>query len=663
MNGVSVSTIWQALEVWQQQGWLRALDINFGRYLQRQLGDSEQSLQVAVLATLVSHKLGQGHPCLKLAELRRNPDAYLHILPEHLRLNPQALDQSLAAFLPDQIFAQQEPMQWLETLQQSVVCKGEQSPLVVVEDAIYLRRMWNYEQGISVDLQRRMTQQVPITAPQVAEHLTALFGPPQAPQVSWQRLACAMAVKSGFSMITGGPGTGKTYTVVRLLALLQALHTGAQPLRIRLAAPTGKAAARMTESIAAERANLPNNYQQLLNTGAATELTAVTLHRLLGSQPGTREFVHHRQHQLAVDVLIVDEASMIDIEMMAAMCAALPSKARLILLGDKDQLASVEAGAVLGQLCAGADAGGYQPATANWLEQATGEAIPANYIATTDTVAPYLQHTVMLRESRRFDAEKGIGKLAFEINQQQTTWLKSWLADPAQATQANPSLANIALLQPQTAVANEFYQFVKAGLQPLQQSLAERPEPSATDIEFAEWAARVLRQLGQFQLLTAVREGEWGMQGLNQMLESWFRPSTNSRERWYHGRPVMMTHNDYQLDLRNGDIGIALATRPDEPLRVAFPALGESTELPVRWLMPSRLNQVETVYAMTVHKSQGSEFVHTALVLPAHDSPILTKELLYTGVTRAREQFTLIAAQPKLVLKATQRRVERYGGL
>ncbi|RUO69082.1 exodeoxyribonuclease V subunit alpha [Pseudidiomarina salinarum] len=645
--------VMQELERWHQHGWLRALDLNFGRYLQ-QKAPADAPL-VWLLGALTSHQLGRGHPCLDIQLLAQDADSYLLLPPEQATsasrsecVSPTRLLQ--AAGLSD------APAQLQSAL--AGAAGGANSPLVFAADRrLYLRRFWRYEKAIKQDLEQRMNWQPDLNLKELSGVLDQLFGPP-GEAISWQRVACAMAVRSGFSIITGGPGTGKTYTVVRLLATLQRMQQQAGALTIQLAAPTGKAAARMTESIRNELATMPDidDIRELLSP------PAVTLHRLLGTRRQGRGFRHNARNPLVTDVVIVDEASMVDIEMMAALVAALPSHARLILLGDKDQLASVGAGAVLGQLCSGAEQGHYQPDVAQWLEQASRQRLPEAMIdgnAPVSGGSRYNQHTVMLRSSRRFDDTKGIGKLAAEVNNQRTDWLRNWLADSEGLADADPRFANIVLLQVQAPGATAMKQLVQQGLQPFLQSLSKRPEQAATDADFDIWAGEVLEHYGAFQILTAVNEGDWGMRALNERVMNWLDKDTAGAEPWYAGRPVMITHNDYNLNLRNGDIGIALQRRPGEPLRVAF----KTADNRIRWLLPSRLTQVETVYAMTVHKSQGSEFVHTVVVLPDRESPVLTKELLYTGITRARERFTLVAGSPRVVLDTVSKRVERLGGL
>ncbi len=635
-----------SLRGWHEQGWIRALDLSFAEYLYEKLGAKAEA--TAVLGALVSHQLAQGHPCLDLKQLQIAPDVTLQLPPEHASassLHACISPQQLLSELGDESFSK---------LAQSRAVNQPNSPLVLhANQRLYLRRYWNYEQQIIADLGTRMTQDAPIHTRELCATLDTLFGKNEA--ISWQRLACAMAVKSGFTVITGGPGTGKTYTVVRLLATLQQHRDETEPLRIKLAAPTGKAAKRMEDSINEELKQLPAEYRDNL-----TANQAVTLHRLLGTQARSRAFRHNASNPLLADVVIIDEASMVDIEMMAAVTAALPVSAKLILLGDKDQLASVEAGAVLGQLCNEAEQGHYAPDMAQWLNATQGDRVVLDDALIDPQGAsqwPYLQHTVMLRESRRFKADEGIGKLATEINRQQTAWLGEWIQQSEAMALADPKMANIELLNTQSSASGALKQLVQQGYAPLQKLLHDGPQ-AFNDV--TEWGDALLHQLEQFQLLTAVRLGDWGMRRINELATLWLHGDRVTSDQWFIGRPVMVTHNDYSLDLRNGDIGLVVQLDPTEPPRVLFRGHKQGS---LRWLLPSRLTHVETAFAMTIHKSQGSEFTHTVVVVPEYDAPILTKELLYTGITRARERLTLVAANPKLVLQATQRRIHRGGGL
>jgi exodeoxyribonuclease V alpha subunit len=425
-----------------------------------------------------------------------------------------------------------------------------------------------------------------------------------------------------------------------------------------------------------------------------------TLHRLLGARPDTRHFRHSAANPLALDVLVIDEASMVDIEMMAATLSALPAHAQCILLGDKDQLASVEAGSVLGDLCRRAEATHYTPATAEWLAQATGQPLPAEFIDPAGQ--PLDQAITMLRVSHRFNEHSGIGQLAKAINQpshaqserekQQavTAVLRHGYPDIHHLVMSDDAALDKLVIHgsPSGFAGNgegrtdhqgqpiapptgyRHYLKVLQAQRPRGESFEESPAVYNT------WASEVLSAYSHFQLLCALRKGPWGVEGLNQRIASTLRGekllfgSDYTLEKgWFEGRPVLVTQNDYGLKLMNGDIGITLAVPdPRNPqqklLRVAFPSSSAASDpaKPIRWVLPSRLHAVETVFAMTVHKSQGSEFLHTALLLPPTLNPILTRELVYTGITRAREWLTVVEAKRGVLNEAVVREVVRVSG-
>ncbi|WP_374501628.1 exodeoxyribonuclease V subunit alpha, partial [Zoogloea sp.] len=381
----------------------------------------------------------------------------------------------------------------------------------------------------------------------------------------------------------------------------------------------------------------------------------------------TRHFRHHAGNPLGVDVLVVDEASMVDLEMMAAVLAALPPAARLVLLGDKDQLASVEAGAVLGELCRRAAEGHYTPDTVAWLAGVTGEQVPAGLVDAAGT--PLDQAVAMLRHSHRFSSTSGIGRLAAAVNGGE--------AGAAEAVFAglHADLARVEVDARAAAGEADFRRLVvdgtpsagREGYRHYLETLRNTRPPAADRVGIDVWAAGVLAAHGQFQLLCALRRGPWGVEGLNPRIAGWLREAglIGADEGWYEGRPVLVTRNDYGLGLMNGDMGITLAlplAGGGSQLRVAFPS-GDGRN-GIKWVLPSRLQAVETVFALTVHKSQGSEFTHAALALPDSLNPILTRELVYTGITRARSGFTLVDASGSRVLEqAVARRVLRLSGL
>ncbi|MCS3470991.1 exodeoxyribonuclease V alpha subunit [Pseudomonas sp. JUb42] len=658
------------LECWVERGWLRALDRAFVGFLSGL--DAEADPLVLLAAALTSHQLGHGHVCLDLHETLKAPDFALSLPPEGDVQNTPML-------LPSQLLVALDGDAWCRALAASLLVAqaddfsdaGMSKPLVLSGERLYLRRYWTYERRIDAALRQRLAQQE--AAPKdLAQRLDSLFGKAGSNlQIDWQKLACAIATRGAFSIITGGPGTGKTTTVVRLLALLQApaVQSGT-PLRIRLAAPTGKAAARLTESISQQVLSL--DVSEEVRQKIPSEVT--TVHRLLGSRPGTRHFRHHAGNPLPLDVLVVDEASMIDLEMMANLQDALPSHARMVLLGDKDQLASVEAGAVLGDLCRDAEVGRYSPQTQAWLQSVSGEDLSQSELQTGDQARePLAQQVVMLRYSRRFGEGSGIGQLSRLVNSQQDSQARALLN-----ARSHDDLFALALKGEQDKALEHLLldghgsggpQGYRYYLSVLAQ---ERPQASAP-LEnpcWSQWGRKVLEAFDAFQLLCAVRKGAWGVEGLNLRITAALDQAglINSDQPWYEGRPVLMTRNDYGLGLMNGDIGITLslpeldyAKTGKQVLRVAFPRNDGSGG--VRFVLPSRLNDVETVYAMTVHKSQGSEFAHTALILPEALNPVLTKELIYTGITRAKHWFSLIEPRQGVFEEALQRKVKRLSGL
>jgi exodeoxyribonuclease V alpha subunit len=679
MNAVlhDAAALMAVLSQWARAGWLRELDLAFAEFLRREAGDAPPLLLLG--AALASHQLGRGHACLDLQATLQDPADVLALPPEEPDDAPAA---TVPPVTPAALLAGVGVPDWAAALRHPIlVAPGEgATPLVHVGGRLYLRRYWQHERVVRTAILGRVSgrDDAPPAA-RLKPALDALFGKGGrgADGVDWQKVACAVAVRQPFAIITGGPGTGKTTTVVKVLALLQhlALEQGGAPLRVRLAAPTGKAAARLNASIAAAVEQLPLkklHQPEVLRAAIPKEVT--TVHRLLGSRPDTRRFRHHAGQPLPVDVLVLDEASMVDLEMMSAVLQALPAKARLVLLGDKDQLASVEAGAVLGELCRHADEGRYTAYTRAWVAAATGEQVPRELGAAEGD--PLDQAVVKLRHSHRFGAGSGIGQLAEAVN------AGAWHALAQLRAHCPPDLAFVEAGRDDAALRTLVLDGGRSVAAPgdgplgyrhyLQVVRERRPPADAGQEAFDAWAAQVLAAFGQFQLLCALRRGPHGVATLNRRIAGLLLQVglVDAASGWYAGRPVMVTRNDYGLGLMNGDVGITLALPIGSPgeaetvwhPRVAFPA-GDGRG-GIRWVLPSRLQAVETVFAMTVHKSQGSEFTHAALVLPERASRVLTRELVYTGVTRAKRWFTLAGPLAAGVLEqAVARRVRRAGGL
>ena len=623
-----------------------ALDMAWHQFLKSHQSTSEPLHDL--LALLVSHQMGRGHACLDLDALLQDPAHLLDWTDAQTKALNQLVANTKLNEQPTDLFAMTHNP-WADAAKTLPWAIGDNSPIMVSfqEDGqaqrVYLRRAWRAEQSIQAFVQMRLSQNFEVPEDS-DEKLNKLFGL-QSEETDWQRIACAKALRAGLTLITGGPGTGKTTTVVRLLALLQqSAHDQQTTLRIHLAAPTGKAASRLSSSIQLALASLPKGW------GEGIPSHAVTLHQLLQYNP---DAAARAAPSLATDLVVVDEASMIDLELMARLMKCVPAQARLVLLGDKDQLASVEAGAVWSQLCEGA--------------AQADKAIQAH------PTKPYTlpEQTAVLHVSRRFHANSAIGQWAKLINagdQQQIK--KQWHALSNASAGDNIEKPEVQRWpdewreRPQGQLHPKVVLALRDGwsawleiLKPLQ--LAEAFCDNAQALE-------LLNCFSEFQVLCALRQGAWGVQSLNERIAMALGLSNNSernfqpakaQDAWFVGRPIMVTRNDYHLQLMNGDVGQCLPTA--NGLRVAFPD-GKGG---VRWVLPSRLNAVETVWAMTVHKSQGSEYGHVLLVLPDRDAPVLTRELLYTGVTRAKSRLSWWVPNTSVLFNAVAQRVTRSGGL
>ena len=622
----------------QMQGkdW-RALDKALVTFFREQL---KLQPALALLIGQCSFALAQGHLCLPLKRM-----------PQHSEQEWQAL----MALYPELIQLSEDNNQ----------------PFVYANNALYMRRYFSYQQHIAFYLQQssqRSQQLRQAINPALLNHLLdPLFPKTSATSAApdWQRLSCAIAASSSFSVITGGPGTGKTTTVVKLLLVLQQLQQqqGAVPLTIQLAAPTGKAAVRLRSSIRNTLDKLPASVE--IKSQVPTDVS--TLHKLLGARAQSRQFKQNALEPLALDLLVVDEASMLDVELMAALLSALPAHARLILLGDKDQLASVEAGALMAELCQWAELGHYWPETAAWLNQLSPAAIPELLISPQGKALE--QQIGMLRVSHRFDPHSGIAKLANAVNSGQSAEVTAI---------CHADYVDLQYLE--AAEFRQLKQFVLTGQAKKQmpdaagfsfylQRVTQSPALDASDQLIDTWAQQVLTDFSAFQLLCAVRQGPMGVEQVNLSVEKmlhqagFIQQSSQQSSHWYAGRPVMVTQNDYALGLMNGDVGICLLRPYQGKLMLAVAFASEDSTKAVRWVLPSRLQQVETAYAITVHKSQGSEFRHAVLVLPDHFSPVLTRELIYTGITRAAKLFSLVSAKPDLLALAIEQKVQRHGAV
>ena len=582
-------------------GHVSPIDVELGALLARKstavLGDVGEIGVVALTGALLSAERARGNSCVDLGVM-----AGTSPWPHEETTFPDA-------------------RAWRALLERSGLCNDGSSPapLVLDGDRLYLRRFHAAERRLAQAVGARISA---AAEPSLDDGCIALFRRlfPASPTTDWQAVAAAAALRGRMTVITGGPGTGKTTTVARILALLLQREPS---LRIALAAPTGKAAARLSEAIASGLATLPLDEV----ARARAPRTGRTLHRLLGYQPWNDRFGHDADRPLAEDVVVVDEASMVDLLTMDALFAALRPTARIILLGDPDQLASVDTGHVLGDLCSAASGCGddHGEPLCDWFERLSGVRV------TTSSRATALRDCVVrLHRSYRFERQPGIGALAMAVRAGEVGGaLEALSSGRYDDVRRRDAVDIVALLEPLG--------------EPIDRYLA-----STTPAE-------ALEALGSFRILCAHREGRAGVAGLNEAVERAIgRRATRSA--WYDRRPVLVTANDPSTGLFNGDVGVAFAA--EGRTLVWFPDGGGG----VRGVSPARLPAHDTAWAMTVHKSQGSEAEWVLLVLPDEAGPLLSRELLYTAVTRARRSVDIVGSEAVLAA-AIARAARRASGL
>ena len=575
--------------------------------------DGQKNLWLA--AVLVSAFVGKGHVCLNLSEIAGMP-----LVTEDGMEAPTMVCPGIN--------------EWISSLkEQSVVgLPGEFKPLVLDEKLrLYLYRYWLYEQQLAKSILAMAGRYHQTIDKETLARSLKRFFPGDDQTINWQGIAAILAVLNGFTVISGGPGTGKTHTIGRILALLIEQAKGA-PFSMALAAPTGKAAARLTDMVRAikEELDCPSGVKELIPE------KAFTIHRLLGPLYGGKTFRYNESNRLPFHVVVVDEASMVDLPLMAKLASALDKNSRLLLLGDKDQLSSVEPGAVFGDIC---DTGSINTFSGNVAETAKelfSVELPrceAQKNVLTDSI-------VVLQKSFRFGPESGIGLLASAVKERRFSdafgLLKNTIHDDVRWRDV-PSIGNI-----EGAIEDDLRSFY-------------------VDYLRAESLEEAFFLYNRFHLLCALRHGPYGAISLNRIIEHIYRRTglIPKAEHWYKCKPVMITANDYQLKLFNGDVGIVFPDQnTDGQFRVFFPAVDGG----YRKLLPGKLKNYETVYAMTVHKSQGSEFDNVVLLLPDRPSQVVTRELVYTAITRAKKSVE-IWGNEQTFLDALSQTTQRESGL
>lgn len=605
----------------QLKGFLSAIDVHFAKFINDFSADRDADLFLA--AGLVSHATGKGDTCLGLETVA----------------GKQLIDKQnerLAVVCP-------QLEVWLEKLKASpaVGSPGEIRPLILdTNHRLYLYRYWEYEDTIARSIKRRIANPIHgLDHQHLKNILERLFPKTEQQEVDWQKIAGAVACLKHFCVITGGPGSGKTFTVTKVLALLLELLAG-QRLEIYLAAPTGKAAARLKASL--ELATDQMECDDAIKTAFPSEV--FTIHRMLKPIKGSPYFQHNSENPLRADVVVVDEASMVDLALMAKLLRAIPEKARLIFIGDKDQLASVEAGSVLGDICDRDVMHGFSAPFKKRIQELTTANIES-VVKTADAQSDLQDSIVVLHKSYRFAAGSGIGALSRAVNRGDADAALGILGDVAEKSLSWQHLKSDAYLM--EALSEQILS-------------AYQPYLAARD------PAEALHRLERFKILCALNIGPLGVHAVNRLAEqvlsrhNLIQPDTSGENPWYAGRPVLITRNHYALGLFNGDIGVTLppAGTGDREWVVFFRA----NDGGVRRFLPHQLPEHETVYAMTVHKSQGSEFDDVLLILPNKDVPILTRELVYTALTRARRKIT-IWGTPAILRSALTKKIQRTSGL
>jgi exodeoxyribonuclease V alpha subunit len=605
-------SILATIEKLRDIGTFSDLDVHFTKLINTLSHETDEALLMG--AVLASHFTTEGSSCVDLKQYAE-------------RLFPSIAQEGIETLSCPSL------SHWLATLQNNHVVgqPGDYTPLILDKHRLYLYRYFYYEQQLAakIGLLSQMSSQS-INHNILEESLSRLF--PNTLNHS-QKIATRTAMLHHFCIISGGPGTGKTTTVVKILTGLLEQNP---KLNIALAAPTGKAAVRLQEAVK----------QTLMYLNCAPAIKAAipqetyTIHRLLGSRPTSPYFHQNADNLLPYDVIIVDEASMIDLALMAKLVQAIPKTARLILLGDKDQLASVETGTVLGDICEASINQG--PGTRDrGPETREINTVSNHYSQATVKNNPFLQNRIVLLEKNyRFGEDSGIRALAQAVKQ-------------GQGEKA------LQILQSQNYPDVSWHSINPSNYLP--SDLLEQIVVHFSACLENQSPVKILQQFDKFKVLSATRHGRYGIIQVNRQIETELSKKglIQIGIRWYHGRPIMITRNDYRLSLFNGDVGIILGNMAGyQKLQAFFP----SNEGQFRTLMPYRLPEHETVYAMTIHKSQGSEFDNVLMLLPDQISPLLTRELIYTGITRAR-QSVKIWGNEQIFLTACSEKIRRSSGL
>lgn len=642
----SSSVLKVALEQLLKIGKIRSIDLAFADFVygEESALDNQSRECLAMLAAYLSAQSGEQHSCIDIENLRQ-PFLGIYHFPEATTLYNYIENARTYAKVRVKV---------------ANLCEILAKPIVLDGAQLYLQRYWQYEWQLAAIIREKSSKRLDIDYVNAQNLLDDLFVSEDSQTFDWQKIAVCIAASQSLSFITGGPGTGKTTTVTKLLALLQGLAAKkGKILKIQLVAPTGKAAARLTESISAAKQKLPVDLRGNLPQQCQT------IHRLLGAKPQSPYFKANASHTLRLDVLVLDEASMVDLPLMAKLFTALPNHAQVVLLGDQDQLSSVETGSVLSDICAAGhvrmdDLYNNLMIYSESMQLQLSKLISISCFSSQEKVVSdsaaasvIRDNVVRLVKSHRFNENSGIGQLAKQV--------KAGLIKQSVGLLKAEKFADINWYQPRQtssqAVASEILKTLIIKLLPIYQLYAQAIQQGDLRQGF--------KYLQQQQVLCAQKSGYWGVKQLNALIESELHKQglIDISKDFYVGRPVMLSKNDHQLKLFNGDIGIVMADPNNASLTKVWFVTSEGD---FRGLLPSRLPSLETLYAMTIHKSQGSEFESVYLCLPPINSNNqgrgLNRELIYTGLTRAKSHFMLFA-EPKALTLSLQQQCVRGSGL
>ncbi|MBN1498590.1 MAG: exodeoxyribonuclease V subunit alpha [Spirochaetes bacterium] len=610
-----------------KEGIFKPVDINLAEYLIGKSADKSKQIYLSIMLT--SNALCKGSLCYDFS----------------ISNESDGIETAIKQNIPD--------ITELEKLffRSRIIGKpGEYLPLIYENQKLYFQKYYQYEKILAEKLKSIAAAIPEINLELLRKNADKLFTNGES-EPDFQKIAAVNSCINSLSFISGGPGTGKTTTVVKILLLLieQLLNKNIEP-RIALTAPTGKAAAHLHNSVITALENIKQWYPPVDEYRNFIPGKSFTLHRLLGSIKNSAFFKYNSRNKMPYNIIIIDETSMTDIALMYKFITALSDKMHVIFLGDKDQLASVQAGSVLGDICA-------------FPAENISEKILTNYnsIMETEFKTPVSadcgsihKNIIFLTKSHRFSDTSGIGKYASLIRDRQTDEIQQLILSNAEKNVMFTSVP----------IRKNHQDYIKENQEMLHKTVfTENLLNGYVKYFESKTVDEAFMLFKKFKILCAVKKGLFGTEIINEYIEKILHENRkiNTKKQFYHLKPVIIQTNDYSLNLFNGDIGITFRDEATGLLKVYFED-NRNNVLQYRTYNPLQLKNYETVFAMTIHKSQGSEYEDILMVIPPDDIPVLTSELIYTGITRAKNRIVIFANED-IFLKACSRKVKRMSGL